>query len=199
MAGTLYSIGYATKAVDVFIRQLHRYRINAIADVRSVPYSKRFYQYHRETLKGILKAEGIHYVYLGEELGPRSKDDSHYNECGQIQFQRLMQSGLFLQGIERLQSGLEKKLNIALLCAEKDPAICHRSLLVGYYLRRTLNTELAHIDHDGELETQLQLEERIACTHETSGDLFSTPEQQLELAWEKQCADTAYIKPNGNE
>ncbi|MCV6605039.1 MAG: DUF488 domain-containing protein [Porticoccaceae bacterium] len=196
MAGALYSIGYATKPVDVFINQLRRYRIDAIADVRSVPYSKRFYEYHRETLKGILKAHGIHYVYLGEELGPRSKDDSHYSECGQIQFKRLMTSSLFQEGIERLQYGLTKNMSIALLCAEKDAAQCHRSLLVGYYLRRELKIDLNHISHEGELETQLQLEQRMAKVQATAGDLFSTPEQQLELAWQKQCALTAYKKPD---
>ncbi|MDM3870763.1 DUF488 domain-containing protein [Porticoccus sp. W117] len=199
MAGALYSIGYATKPVDTFIKQLANYRIGAIADVRSVPYSKRFHQYHRETLKGILKSHGIHYVYLGDELGPRSKDDNHYNECGQVQFDRLMNSDLFHQGIERLQNGLAKDMNIALLCAEKDPAQCHRSLLVGYYLRRKLNMELAHIHHDGELESQQKLEQRLAVFLGTTGDLFSTPEQQLELAWEKQCALTSYIKPESED
>ena len=70
----LYSIGYATKPLEEFLRQLQQHRIDAIADVRSVPYSRAFHDYHRESLAKRLREAGIAYVYLGEELGPRSKD-----------------------------------------------------------------------------------------------------------------------------
>ena len=154
MPTPLYSIGCATKPLDTFIGQLKRYGINAIADVRSVPYSKAFHDYHREPLAVSLKRQGIYYVYLGEELGPRSKDDQHYDDCGQVQFDRLVASEPYLKGVARLQAGLNKGLAIALMCAEKDPADCHRSLLIGYHLQRSPGMDLAHINHDGELEMQ---------------------------------------------
>ncbi len=191
----LYSIGYATKPIQTFIAQLQQYKIQAVADVRSVPYSKAFYDYHREALAETLKKNSIHYVYLGEELGPRSKVDAHYDQCGQVQFDRLAQSELYQQGVARLQTGLGKGMNIALMCAEKDPADCHRSLLIGYDLKRKLGLELAHITHDGNIETQQQMENRMAELHGVAGDLFATPEQQAELGCEIQTKLKAYRRP----
>ena len=195
-AGKLYSIGYATKPIEVFVAQLQRFEINAVADVRSVPYSKAFHDYHQEALASTLKSNAIHYVYLGAELGPRSKDDAHYDECGQVQFDLLAQSPLYLQGVERLKNGLEKGMNIALMCAEKDPADCHRSLLIGYDLKRRLGLDLAHITHDGGIETQQQMEHRMAKVHGLSGDLFASPEQQAELGCQVQSKLKAYRRPD---
>ncbi|RLT94526.1 DUF488 family protein [Ketobacter sp.] len=191
----LYSIGYATKPIAVFLAQLQQYGISAVADVRSVPYSKAFHDYHQEAFAATLKSNGIHYVYLGAELGPRSRDDHHYDACGQVQFDRLAQSPLYLQGVERLQNGLDKGLNIALMCAEKDPADCHRSLLIGFDLKRRLGLELAHITHDGGIETQPQLEQRMAETHGAAQDLFASPEQLVELGCRAQSKLKAYRRP----
>lgn len=195
-AFSLYSIGYATKPIDVFIQQLKRYEIDAIADVRSVPYSKAFHDYHREPLAATLKQYRIHYVYLGEELGPRSKDDNHYDECGQVQFDRLMESPLYLHGVKRLKQGVSKGLKIALMCAEKDPADCHRSLLIGYHLQRQLAVNLAHITHAGELEMQDSMESRMAEVHGLTTDLFSTPEEQADLGCQAQIKLKAYKRPD---
>lgn len=193
----LYSIGYATKPVDVFIQQLQRYQVTAVADIRSVPFSKVFADYHQGAIEKHLHKAGIRYVYLGDELGPRSKDEAHYNADGQVQFDRLMQSDLFAKGIARLHTGLQKGMTIALMCAEKDPATCHRSTLVAYYLARH-GVALAHIRHDGELESQTALELRIlqensdGCGH---GDLFLSDEERLRMAYEQQLKRTSYIKP----
>lgn len=191
----LYSIGYATKPIQEFLAQLRQYNIDAVADVRSVPYSRTFHDYHREALAETLKQAGIHYVFLGEELGPRSKDDAHYDEQDQVQFDRLMQSTLYLRGIERLRTGLDKGLHIALMCAEKDPAHCHRSLLIAYYLQRQLDISVQHILHDGELESQSAMEERLVRLHGTEKDLFCDAATQIELAWQAQSRLKAYRRP----
>ena len=209
----IYTIGYATKPVELFIAQLKRYHINVVADIRSVPYSKVFTEYHKENIILTLKNNGIKYVYLGDELGPRSKDDNHYDETGQVQFERLMTSSLFKTGIERLNNGVNKGFNIALMCAEKDPATCHRSTLVGYYLFRhglgeadmdetcigepppDTSLVLQHIDHHGELESQKELEDRISAMHDTSEDLFRSKEECDYTAYKIQLQKTSYRKP----
>ena len=89
MSMTLFSIGYATKPLEVFLKQLGHYSIDVIADIGSVPYSSAFHDYAREPLQRILKANELHYVYLGGELRPRSSDPRHYDETGQSQFDRL--------------------------------------------------------------------------------------------------------------
>ncbi len=191
----LYSIGYATKPFEVFLAQLQHYRIDAVADVRSVPYSKAFDDYHREALQNRLKAHGIRYVYLGDQLGPRSADPSHYDASGQVQFDRLMASALFGEGLERLQTGLQKGFCIALMCAEKDPAICHRSLLIGYALKRQMEVELLHIGFRGELETQTELEHRLMALTDTQPDIFTDQNACLELAYQRALKQHAYRKP----
>jgi len=78
MTNTLFTIGYAGRTIDDLISLLERYRITALCDVRSVPYSSRHPQFNREPLKKILKAHDIDYIFLGDELGARTKDRSCY-------------------------------------------------------------------------------------------------------------------------
>ncbi len=192
---TLFSIGYATKSIGTLFKQLQEQEVSAVADIRSVPYSRAFPDYHREALQTALLDEGIQYVYLGEELGPRSKEDAHYDDTGQVQFDRLMQSRLFQQGIARLKAGMEKGLNIALLCAEKDPAICHRSLLVAHYLLVEEDIDVQHITHEGTLESQADLEQRLIQLQGLQADLLTPAEDLASLAYQGQVQDRAYRKP----
>ena len=62
-----------------------------------------------------LRASGIKYVFLGRELGARSDDPCHY-VGGNVQYDRLSQSALFREGINRVIDGATR-YRIALLCA----------------------------------------------------------------------------------
>ncbi len=191
----LFSIGYATKPMSVYLEQLRHYKINVVADIRSVPYSKAFHDYHQEALRQTLKDSGIAYVYLGQELGPRSKDPAHYDDRRQVQFDRLMNSELFKSGIQRLFDGLSKGYTIALSCAEKDPAICHRSLLVGWSLHHQYDCDLKHILHDGGLESQMELERRLMQATDTFPDMLMDEPEAMQLAYQRQCRTCAYRIP----
>lgn len=191
----LYSIGYATKPIATFIEHLKRYGINAVADVRSVPYSSTFFDYHQDRLEGHLARAGISYVFLGDQLGPRSKNPAHYDSCGQVQFDRLIASNRFQLGVKRLTRGQDKGFSIALMCAEKDPSCCHRSLLIAYALERQNSNSVQHITHNGEIETQADLEQRLTSLHGVAEDLFMGPEQMLEEAYKRHCILKAYRKP----
>lgn len=190
----LFTIGYATKPFADFVAQLKRHKVNAVADVRSVPFSKVFVDYHQTALEQSLPQHSLQYVYLGNELGPRSKDPAHYDSSGQVQFSALMGSSLFQQGIKRLNQGLAKGFNIALLCAEKDPANCHRSLLVSHYLSRAQQLEIQHISHTGELESQTELENRLVAQQDLSADLLTSSDELTNLAYEQQLKHTSYRK-----
>lgn len=191
----LYSIGYATKPIQIFLEQLKQYGVNVIADVRSVPFSNAFFDYHQDALRTTLRDHGIRYVFLGEELGPRSKDPAHYDTNRQIRFDLLSQSEGFLRGIRRLRKGMQNEWIIALLCAEKDPADCHRSLLVGRALQASFGIDLRHITHTGKLELQSELDERLTRIHNTDNDLFCSPQEKIELAYATQNRLKAYRKP----
>ena len=191
----LFSIGYATKAIETFIAHLHAHGIDVVADVRSVPYSKAFHDYHRENLIEHLRKAGIRYVYLGEELGPRSPCDAHY-ENGQVQFDRLQRSSAFLRGVERLLDGFNKGFSIALTCAEKDPAVCHRSLLIAHFLKREHGLDIAHINHGGELESESALSRRLMDETGIVPDMLTGEEECLENSWREQSRRCDYKKPD---
>lgn len=196
-SASLFSIGYATKTLGDFLAQLKQHNIDVIADVRSVPYSKVFHDYHRENLQRHLRAEKVRYVYLGEELGPRSTNDDHYCD-NQVQFDRLQQSTAFQAGIQRLLDGLAKGFNIALLCAEKDPAVCHRSLLIGHYLKSRLHIDITHIDHCGQPESETSLEYRLLDETGIHPDMLSDEKACLERAWREQSRRCAYRRPEAD-
>jgi uncharacterized protein (DUF488 family) len=137
---------------------LNLHGVTAVGDVRSKPYSRMNPQFNREALKGRLREAGIGYVFLGRELGARSEDPSCY-EHGRVQYGRLAATGLFRQGLQRVQSGM-KKYRLALMCAEKEPLQCHRAVLVSRHLSAAGIT-IQHILADGGLESQAGLLDRL--------------------------------------
>lgn len=80
-------------------------------------------------------------------------------------------------------------------CACKDPAICHRSLLVGWSLKHQYDHELQHIRHDGALESQSALEQRLMALTSIAPDLLSGDEAALQMAYRQQCQACAYRRP----
>src|SRR5690242_9735719 len=129
MEQTVYTIGHSTHAIEKFIALLKSSQIEAVSDVRSWPHSRMNPQFNRETLKRSLREAGIKYVFLGKELGARSEDRGCYRN-GQVQYDLLANTELFKQGIERVKEGAQK-YRVVLMCAEKDPLDCHRTILVA--------------------------------------------------------------------
>jgi uncharacterized protein (DUF488 family) len=150
MSGSVYTVGHSTHASTCFLDLIVRHGVTAIADVRSQPYSRMNPQFNRETLRASLKKAGISYVFLGRELGARSEDRTCYLD-GKVQYDRLAQTDLFREGIDRIATGVSNH-RIALMCAEKDPLTCHRSILVC----RSLVEREFHVEHileDGRVES----------------------------------------------
>ncbi len=154
----LYTIGHSNHPVEAFLDLLRRQEITALADVRSSPYSRYNPQYNRENLKPVLARTGISYVYLGKELGPQSDDPTCY-ENGRVDYEKLARTKLFQAGLQRLLKGLETH-RIAIMCAEKDPLVCHRMILICRALRSE-PLAIRHILEDGSLETLQAAERRL--------------------------------------
>jgi uncharacterized protein (DUF488 family) len=176
----IYTIGHSNHPIERFLALLQQHEITAIADVRSTPYSRRNPQFNSKALAAALEARSIAYVSLGKELGARSEDPSCY-EDGQVQYRRLAQTPLFNQGIERVMTGTER-YRIALMCAEKEPLDCHRTLLVSRALE-TKGAAIIHILADGGTETHhetmLRLVDRTLLRKD---DLFADRAQLIEAA-----------------
>jgi hypothetical protein len=85
-----------------------------------------------------------------------------------------------------------QKFRLALMCTEKDPLTCHRTILVCRELRRR-GVKISHILADGSLETHEALEERLRAEMKLNQpSLFETSEELLEQAYEKQGLRIAY-------
>lgn len=146
---TILTIGHSDHSLEQFLRLLEMHTVTAVADVRSSPYSRLHPAFNKEPLQEALAAKGIAYVFLGQELGVRSRDPSCY-EGGKVQYRKLAQTELFRSGLERVMNGARSH-RIALLCAEREPLACHRSLLVARELE-AIGAAIEHIHPDGRLE-----------------------------------------------
>ena len=123
------TVGHSNHSSEAFLALLTRHGVAALGDVRSAPYSRFNPHFNLKRLSASLSASGIAYVWLGQELGGRPDDPACY-EDGELRYDRLAQTALYREGIERiLRSAAEHRL--ALMCAEKDPLHCHRALLVS--------------------------------------------------------------------
>lgn len=191
----LYTVGHSTHSSEKFIELLEAHSITAVCDVRSSPYSKHNPQFNRETVRGELKKHGIAYVYLGKELGPRSGDPTCY-ENGRVSYEKLAETELFRQGLDRLRAGM-KSYRIAMMCAEKDPVTCHRTILICRNLGKD-DVDIRHILEDGSLEKNRDAEKRLMRMlkiPETS--LFDSPEDLVQRAYGRQGEKIAYkAKPD---
>jgi uncharacterized protein (DUF488 family) len=189
----IYTVGHSKHPIDRFVALLQRHAIDALADVRSTPYSRFNPQFNRERLQAALAAAGIQYVFLGEELGARSKDPGCYDDNGRVSYAKLAATPAFRHGIDRLLTGMRDH-RIAIMCAEREPLECHRTILVARELEKT-GVPVTHILQDGTLEPHSQAMQRLASELKLAGrDLFRTPAELIEEAYEAQGARIAYVK-----
>lgn len=160
MADTVYTIGHSTHTFPFLADLLRLHQITAICDVRSTPYSRLNPQFNREDFKDQLRGIGVAYVFLGKELGARSEDPDCYVN-GKVQYKQLAQTDAFKSGLERIKQG-SASYRIALICAEKEPLECHRSILVGRAVEEQLNLPVSHIHANGKLEKHSDAMLRLA-------------------------------------
>ncbi len=193
----LFTIGHSNHETGRFLDLLEMHRITAVCDVRSSPYSRYNPQFNRELLQSALKARGIAYVFLGNELGPRSNDPACYVD-GKVQYPRLAATGNFRSGIERLCAGM-KTYRVAIMCAEKDPIDCHRMILVCRALRKG-PVEIEHILEDGSLEGLRRSEQRLLLELKLPQlRLFESPDDLIQRAYDTKGEKIAFVRDDDEE
>jgi len=188
----VYTIGHSNHPIEKFIDLLRPHGITAIADVRSAPYSRYHPQFNRESLEALLKKAGIAYVFLGEELGARPKDPACYDN-GRVDFGHLAAREQFNRGIERVLKGSEK-YRLALMCAEKEPLDCHRTILVCRNLAQR-GVCIKHILADGAIEDHRQTEARLLKATGLEPTLFAADSDEshaLEQAYARRAEEITY-------
>src|SRR5205807_8365069 len=71
MDSTVWTIGHSTRPLKTFLRLLARYQLEAVADVRRFPGSRRQPQYAQEPLRSALAEQGIAYQWIAALGGRR--------------------------------------------------------------------------------------------------------------------------------
>ncbi len=155
----LFTIGHSNLSIEAFVLLLQKHGITAVADVRSHPFSRYLPHFNKSEITDSLSAAGIQYVFLGQELGARPEDLSCYDTSGKALYDRIAATPLFSAGIQRLLKGAAS-YKISLMCAEKDPITCHRTILVCHKVKE-FNLQINHILSDGNLESHHDLEARL--------------------------------------
>jgi uncharacterized protein (DUF488 family) len=197
MTKTIYTIGHSNGTAEHLLELLGQHAITAVADVRSQPYSRFNPQFNREALASALKNAGLDYVYLGQELGARSEDPSCYRD-GRAQYALIARTPLFQRGIERLLAGREK-FCVAILCAEKEPLGCHRTILISRCLHER-GIRVRHILEDGSLEDHDALLMRLLALHGMQeNNLFHTRDELVALAYEKQAEEIEFTASQASQ
>jgi uncharacterized protein (DUF488 family) len=136
---TVFTVGHSTLPIERFLAVLAAYGIERLADVRTVPRSRRNPQFNADALRASLGAAGIDYVPLTELGGlrkprPDSQNDGWRNESFRG-YADYMQTAEFAAGVERLVE-LASERRTAIMCAEALPWQCHRSLVADALLVR---------------------------------------------------------------
>jgi uncharacterized protein (DUF488 family) len=127
----IFTIGYEGATVDEFLAALKRGGVKRVIDVRALPLSRRP-GFSKSPLRAALDDAGIEYVHL-KALGTPAEgraaaragrqDDLERIYAGQLELPEAM-----VQSAQMIELAREKPS--ALLCFEREPAHCHRTLLL---------------------------------------------------------------------
>lgn len=136
---------------------LHEVSIATLVDIRAWPRSQRYPHFDTERLRAALDGEGMVYHWAGRELGgkraPRSRSrHTALTDDGLRGFADHMDSDEFQQAATRLMA-LAQRAPLAVLCAERDPARCHRSLLSDFLTLKGM--QVVHLLDVGERRDHL--------------------------------------------
>jgi uncharacterized protein (DUF488 family) len=149
----ILTIGHSTHPIERFLALLREHSIEAIADVRRRPASRRNPQFNSRALEVALEEAGTVYVPFGDELGglrqPRSEGATSSLSGALAAYAQHAQSDEFAAGLRRLEE-LARQRRTAVMCAEADWRNCHRQLIADALVAQ--NWAVLHVDPSGRLE-----------------------------------------------
>jgi uncharacterized protein (DUF488 family) len=154
------TIGHSNHPIERFVDLLKAGGVETLVDVRSTPYSRRFPQFGRERLTKTLADSGIDYLFAGAALGGKS-GTSYDASAARPEFRDTL-GALIVRADTR---------TLCLMCAEKEPLDCHRTVLVSRRLSER-GVTIEHLLADGRTEPHSAIEERLLA--KSGPDLFST-------------------------
>ena len=131
IAQRIFTIGYEAATMGDFLAALKKAGVQRVIDVRALPLSRRP-GFSKTPLRGALEEAGIEYVHLKALGTPAAGRDAarkgRHEELKRIYASQLELPEAIAQGAAMLELAAEKPS--ALLCFERDPVACHRTLLL---------------------------------------------------------------------
>ena len=128
----IFTIGYEATTMAEFIAALSNAGVERVIDVRALPLSRRP-GFSKTPLRGALAAAGIDYVHL-RALGTPADGRAAARAGRHTDLERIYASQLELPEAiaegEQMKALAEEKPS-ALLCFEREPEHCHRTLLLN--------------------------------------------------------------------
>lgn len=157
---TVYTIGYTSFDVEKFVEVLEKFQITCLIDVRSNPKSAYYKDYDDSNLIPLLKSKGIVYRNYKDEFGARQENKEFYNDKGFLDFNLFAKSQQFNNGINKIKKAQDMKYVVCLMCAEKDPINCHRTILIARNLDKQ-GFNVKHILATEEFCEQCEIDKRL--------------------------------------
>jgi uncharacterized protein (DUF488 family) len=143
---SLWTVGHSTHPIAEFIALLQTYDIQALADVRRFPGSRRHPQFNGGLLAESLAGEGIEYSHFPELGGRRVPQPDSINTAWRNDSFRgyadYMQTPAFTEGIDRLLQIAGSKRTV-IMCAEALWWHCHRGLIADYL--KSTGVQIIHL------------------------------------------------------
>ena len=132
---TIWTIGHSTHTFEELVAMLHSFEIEAVADIRNFPHSRKFPQFNKEALEISLPENNIDYFHLQTLGGRRRPKPDTKNTAWRHEAFRgyadYMETAEFHEGIKALEKiALEKRT--AYMCSEAVWWRCHRSMVSDY-------------------------------------------------------------------
>jgi uncharacterized protein (DUF488 family) len=146
---TVYTIGHSTRSLEVFVALLRAHGVVQLADVRTIPKSRRHPHFAQDALSASLPAAGIayrHFPGLGGLRKP-SPDSGNggWRHAGFRGYADYMQTAAFEVALEQLIEW-SRENPTAVMCAEAVWWQCHRQLIADALIARRV--EVRHIMGD---------------------------------------------------
>jgi uncharacterized protein (DUF488 family) len=137
----MFTVGHSTNTLDDLVALCRGAGIETICDVRRFPRSRRHPHFAREHLERALPERNMGYVWLGETLGGMREGS----------YEDWMATAEFARGLDELEK-LATESVVAFMCAEGDPAKCHRRFVARVLAER--GHEVSHLLPDGRIVFQ---------------------------------------------
>ncbi len=179
---TIFTIGHSNHPIERFVALLRSAGVRLLADVRSAPYSRRFPQFGRERLRDSLKAVDIDYRHFGEALGGKPQGATR-------DYVAMARTPAFAAALDAVMEEASRQ-PLALMCAEREPMDCHRTILVSRHLAAR-GADITHLLADGGRAPHADIEAKLIAWYERrTGPLLveRDPTRRLAAAYDERGA-----------